>query len=120
MSKGLKNENIVSSVDIYPTLSELCGLKVPDWVDGKSFIPLLQGKSENWNNTAYSYFRNGISMRTPDYRFTVYFRNNKKVYELYDHTKTDIESVNIAGEKPELIQQLLSGWAKGNTGLYEH
>ncbi len=118
MAEGVKNENVVSAIDLYPTISELCGLKVPDWVDGKSMVPLLQGKTDNWDNTAYSYFGNGISMRTPKYRFTVYFRNNKKVYELYDHTNKDIEDVNIAGEHPELVQKLLPEWERGNTGLY--
>jgi arylsulfatase A-like enzyme len=118
MASGVKNENVVSTIDLYPTISELCGLKSPGWVDGKSFVPLLKNDTDGWNNTAYSYFRNGISMRTPDYRFTVYFRNKKKVYELYDHTKTDIEAVNIAAEKPELIEKLLPEWQKGNTGLY--
>ncbi len=119
MKSGVKNKNVVSTVDIYPTISELCGLKLPDWIDGKSMVPLLKGDTSKWDNTAYSYFRNGISMRTPDYRFTIYFRNGKKVYELYDHTTTDIESVNIAPDNPGLIEKLLPLWEKGNTGLYE-
>ena len=116
--KSVKSDDIVSTVDIYPTISELCGLAPPGWVDGKSLVPLLKGDDENRDNAAFSYYRNGISMRTADYRFTVYFRNKKKVFELYDHTGTDIEAVNIAGEHPELVEKLLAKWKKGNTGLY--
>ena len=117
-NRGVVNDNIVSTVDIYPTISELCGLTPPDWIDGKSIVPLLKGDDKNWDNVAYSYYRNGISMRTPDYRFTVYFRKNKKVYELYDHRNTEIEAVNIAGENRDVIEKLMAEWQKGNTGLY--
>ncbi|NPA35726.1 MAG: sulfatase [Chlorobi bacterium] len=116
--QGVRNSNIVSTVDIYPTISELCGLPLPDWTDGKSFVPLLRGDVVTWDNKAFSYYRNGISMRTPDFRFTVYFRNNKKVYELYDHRNKDIEDVNVAAWHPEIIEKLLPLWQKGDTGLY--
>ena len=117
---GVKNNNIVSEIDIYPTICELCNLPVPDDVEGKSFARLLKKNINNWDNTAFSYYRNGISMRTQDFRFTVYFRNHKKVYELYDHRNTEIEAVNVAEKYPEIIKnELIPKWEKGNTGLFE-
>ncbi|RUA07859.1 MAG: sulfatase [Flavobacteriia bacterium] len=115
---GIKNENIVSSIDLYPSISELCGLEVPSFTDGKSLVPVLEGRDSTWDNKAFSYFRKGISMRTPEYHFIVYFRNGKKVYELYDHTKSDIELVNIAPDNPHLVDSLLTLWEKGNTRIY--
>lgn len=58
-------------------------------------------------------------MRTPQYHFIVYFRNGKKVYEIYDHTKSDIESVNIAPDNPQLVDSLLILWEKGDTEIYK-
>ncbi len=116
---GVVSDRIVSSIDIYPTLSELCGFKVPEDVEGQSLVPILKGKKNSRVDLAFSYFRNGISMRTPEYRFTVYYRRGKKVYELYDHTSSNIESVNIAGQNPELVDSLLTLWENGNTGIYE-
>ena len=117
-NNGKVSDKVVSSIDIYPTLSELCGLKVPDYVDGKSLLPILNGTDDNWQEEAYSYFRNGISMRTPDYHFVVYFRNKKKVYELYDHRTSDIEAVNIAGDHPGVVEELMPLWKNGDTGIY--
>jgi len=115
---GIVSDRIVSSIDIYPTLSEMCGLEIPESVDGVSLLPILKGKEDKRDDLAFSYYRNGISMRTPDYRFTVYYRGGKKEYELYDHSGTEVESVNIAGQNPELVDSLLTLWEKGNTGVY--
>lgn len=115
---GFVSDRIVSSIDIYPTVSELCGLKIPKDIDGQSLVPILEGKEDKRDDLAFSYFRNGISMRTPEYHLVVYFRNGKRVYELYDHRKTDIESVNIAAQNPMVVDSLLKFWQKGNTGIY--
>jgi hypothetical protein len=57
-------------------------------------------------------------MRTQKYRLTQYFRGDKPIIELYDHSLDPNESVNIASKKPEVVTQLLPLLAKGNTGLY--
>jgi arylsulfatase A-like enzyme len=118
--KGIKNNRIVSSVDIYPTLMDLCGVAVPDGTDGKSFVSLLDSPDdENWEDVAYSYFRNGISMRTPQYRMSKYFTSGEKVTELYEYKRDFFEYKNIADEKPEVVHELESLWEKGNTLRYE-
>ncbi len=79
-------EQVVSSVDLYPTLMELCGVAMPPETDGHSMVPLmLQTGEPEWENAAYSYFRQGISLRTRFYRFTRYFRTETPNVELYDH-----------------------------------
>ncbi len=51
---------------------------MPYKADGKSIVPLLETQKSNWTNVAYSYFRNGITVRTPQYRFTKCFPVWKK------------------------------------------
>lgn len=110
---------IVSTIDLYPTLMAACGIDTPPSTDGDNLLPLLQAsEDENWRNTAFSYYRNGISLRTPQYRLTKYFREAEPQVELYDHRADSLEKVNIAGNNPELIQELMQVWEKGNTGLY--
>ena len=39
------NDTLVEQVDVVPTLLELCGIKTPFGVQGKSFAPLLRGET---------------------------------------------------------------------------
>lgn len=112
--QGVKNERIVSSIDIYPTLMELCQIPQPDGLDGRSFAGLLNKPTDKkWQDAAYSYFRNGITIRTPEYRFTRYNQMGETITELYQYGKDRIERKNIALEEPEVIQKLLPLWKKG-------
>ena len=114
-----KIDKVVSSIDIYPTIVELCGLKMPHETDGKSLVPLLNNPdNSDWKNGSYGYFRNGISLRTDKYRLTKYFRELEPLIELYDHEKDPNETKNIASKQPEVIEALMPLWEKGNTGLY--
>jgi arylsulfatase A-like enzyme len=113
------DDSIVESVDIYPTLLELIGLENPGNLDGESFADLLKGKKTQTGNVAYSYFKQGISMRTDRYRLTKYFRAAEPTIELYDHQTDPLESINIASENPKIVAELMPLLEKGNTGLYD-
>jgi arylsulfatase A-like enzyme len=118
--KGIKNNRIISSVDIYPTLMELCNVEIPDGLEGNSLVSLLDSPDdENWIDVAYSYFRNGISMRTSQYRMSKYFTSNGNVTELYDYGQDIFERKNISDDKPEVIDELNPLWERGNTFRYE-
>lgn len=116
--KGEVISKVVSAVDIYPTLMELTGVEMPHQTDGTSLVPLLNNPLQNWEEASFGYFKNGISLRTKRYRLTKYFRTQQPVVELYDHQKDPNETKNIAAENPEIVEQLLPLWEKGNTGLY--
>lgn len=114
-----KVDKIVSTVDLYPTIMDLCQIEMPHFTDGKSMVPLLTNQSSDWQEASYGYFNSGISLRTNRYRLTKYSRNSGPVVELYDHNKDPFETKNIAAENPEVIENLMPLWEKGNTGLFE-
>lgn len=117
--KGKVSDRVVSSVDIYPTVLDLCGVDAASKIDGKSFRPLLEKKRDkNWKDVAYSYFNNGISVRTPRYRLTKYFRKATPVIELYDYSKDPYETENIAERYPKIVAKLMPLLDAGDTGLY--
>ena len=108
---------ITESVDIYPSIMELCGVDMPHPVDGESFVKQLEEEAST-EQVAYSYFRNGISMRDSRYRLSKYYRDELPDVELYDHKTDPLESINIADKYPELVEELLVKLEIGNTGLY--
>ena len=63
----------VESVDLYPTLCELCGLDVPTGLSGASLVPFLQDPAWAWDRPAYTVVGHdppsGVAVRTDRYRY---------------------------------------------------
>jgi arylsulfatase A-like enzyme len=105
--KPKKIQSIVETVDLYPTLLEYCSLITPYPLDGKSLLPLIESESKRIEGMAFSYFKNGVSMRTPRYRMTKYYREEKPDVELFDHTLDPEENKNIADDNQEMVNELM-------------
>lgn len=117
--KGVKNNRIVSSVDLYPTIMDLCNVNYTTKLDGKSFKTLLtKPKDKNWEECAYSYFNSGITLRTPKYRYTKYFRGAEPTLELFKYKGSGFETKNIASENEDIIKELSPILEMGNKGIY--
>ncbi|RLD60162.1 MAG: sulfatase [Bacteroidetes bacterium] len=117
---GVSTDGIVESIDIYPTLMDLCDLESPSGIDGKSFIRLLRSPSKKGKRAAYGYFNKGITIRTKDYRLTKYFREETPIIELYDHKMARLESKNIAEGNKKIVEKLMKILVKANTELYNN
>jgi len=119
--QGTEISQIVSTTDIYPTLMKLCGTPVKHKLDGESLTELMNNPDDNkgWRNTACSYYRNGISVRTENYRMMKYFRKEELEIELYNHKTDPNETKNIAAENADVVGKLLPVLELGNTGLYD-
>lgn len=118
--KARLENSIVESVDIYPTLLELTGIDTPYDLDGESLVPLIEQVATPIDQTAYGYFKRGITVRNDRYRLTRYFRNQEPIIELYDHENDPLETINVAAQNPDIVQKLMPLLEKGNTGLYEN
>lgn len=111
-------DRIISTVDIYPTLIELCELKMPYETDGSSLVPVMTDQFAEWEDEAFGYYRKGISLRTNRFRLTKYYRTKEPRIELYDHQRDPNETRNIAGENQVIVDSLFCIWEGGNTGLF--
>ena len=101
MASGKGCSRIVESLDVYPTLTDLCGLKAPSVLEGKSLRPLLEDPVHPWDAAAYSFLSRGpvkgISVRTDQFRYTEW-DNGQAGAELYDYHSDPTESRNLAQE----------------------
>ncbi|MFC1504825.1 sulfatase-like hydrolase/transferase [Spirochaetota bacterium] len=108
---GVNCNKIVSLVDIYPTLIDLCGISPPPYnLDGQSLKPLIINPHGSWSDVALTtmWYKNH-SIRTPEWRYTKYQNGGE---ELYDHTNDSMEWTNLANNpayadiKNQLAQHL--------------
>lgn len=111
--KKHKMDQLVESIDVYPTLAELCGFDYPDNLDGESFVELLDNPEKQGQAYARSfYYRNqalGKSIRTDRYRIVRWASESDSTLavELYDHHSDTQENINIAEEQREITDSLL-------------
>ncbi|GAB5560041.1 MAG: sulfatase [Synoicihabitans sp.] len=79
---GSKSSRFVSLQDLYPTLMELTGVVPPDYLDGRSLLPLLQNPNTPWTSTAISAHHDRyISIRTAEYRYIRYSESQEELYD---------------------------------------
>ena len=115
-------------MDLFPTLAELCGLPLPDGLEGLSFVPLLDQPERKWKQAAFTVVSHagkvkggaeldptklGRTVRTERWRYTEWFDGG---IELYDHDADPHEFVNLAQSpkhveiRAELKRVLAAGW----------
>ncbi|MFK8115183.1 MAG: sulfatase [Rubripirellula sp.] len=87
-------DEAVSLIDIYRTLGDLCGLEVPEYVDGQSLAGQLSDPAAKIDRPAITTWgRGNYSVRDDDWRYIRYFDGGE---ELYDHRSDPQEWNNLA------------------------
>lgn len=112
---------IVESVDLYPTIINLCGVESDDSLSRSSLKPLLKNPKAEWKNIAFNQFARpykaaigarvpathmGYSVRTDSWRYTAWYNLKKDSFEfpeLYSFRESSIPNENLAG-KPEFAE----------------
>ncbi|HET8677659.1 MAG TPA: sulfatase [Blastocatellia bacterium] len=117
---GASSRRLVELVDLYPTLTELCGLPAPEGLEGTSFVPLLTDPARPWKAAVFCLTIK--SKKSPLFRSV---RTDRYVYvegadsdpdELYDHQTDPKEMKNLARDPQhrktvaEMKRLLEQGW----------
>jgi len=99
--------NLVELIDVYPTLCAATGVPIPKHCEGTSLVPLIDDPKAPWKDFAFTQFLRGNvtgrSMRTDQYRFTLWEENGGAIVgkELYDLKTDPSGNVNLAGHENE-------------------
>ena len=126
--KPSKTSSQTEHIDIFPTLCDLAGVNIPAILDGKSLVPIMKNPAASVKEYSVSQYPRsnataenerlgyadanamGYSIRTKQYRYTMWMSNgfrssrpfdSKLIIgtELYDYKKDPLETVNVANEK---------------------
>lgn len=107
---GRTSEEMVLNLDLAPTLLDLAGIPIPAEMQGKSVMPLAEGKKnvawrEDWLYEYYEYpgfenVRPCRGVRTKRYKFIHFFLDPEE-FELYDLKADPDEKNNLYGKPGE-------------------
>jgi iduronate 2-sulfatase len=144
-NRGAQTSEITELIDMFPSLCELAGVTVPDYMQGTSFVPLIKNPQLEWKSAAFSQFHRrpahaadgnrymGYSINTKKYHYIEWYewnaengtRGELKDKELYDREIDPNETVNIAAQASfteivaQLSAQLAAGWQKAKPPHFE-
>ncbi|MDH5682456.1 MAG: sulfatase, partial [Spirochaetota bacterium] len=117
IGKGKKSHHFALEIDLFPTIAEITGINAPDFIDGRSLLPILKKPNDssiNWRNTfLIQHWWQGVKNKKQTYLNPFYpphptkyigFRSRKYKYvhyiidnehELYNLEKDPYELENI-------------------------
>jgi len=102
--------------DLYPTFCELAGATVPDVVQGKSLLPVIQGRVAALYPAIFGYF-SGVQrmVRTERWKLIAYPQIDR--YQLFDLMSDPYETRDLAGDPQQAhvledLQGKLLAWRK--------
>lgn len=104
--QNIISDHLVSLIDLYPTLVELCGLPKKKNIDGRSIVPILTNPDSPWPYPVLTTFGKGNhSIRSDRWRYIRYRDGGE---ELYDHANDPNEWHNLApsDKHQNIINQL--------------
>jgi len=102
---GASCPRIVESLDIYPTLVELCGLPVQNEIEGETLAPLLKKPSAKWDKPGFSVWSedgktlHGVAVRTEQWRYAEFGKDGVNGAMLFDPHADPLEIKNLANDE---------------------
>ena len=117
LARNARSRALVEMVDVFPTLTELCGGATPKACEGQSLLPLLRDPTGRGREFAVSQYPReqgrvmGYTLRNDRWRYTewVDLRNGTvTARELYDQSGSLLPMRNLAAEpeNAELVAKL--------------
>ena len=125
ISKNKNSDALLQTIDILPTILDLCKIDIPLKLDGKSFSSFLLNTEEKLSDTPYTFSETGglqgpfpspmepnvFCIKSSNYKL-IYFLSSSK-WELYDIKKDPNEKNNIYNsglEIEKILKENLLTW----------
>jgi iduronate 2-sulfatase len=104
-SKPAVCHSLVELLDLYPTVSKLCGLKIPKRIQGKDISPMIENPARSVRDAAFSVApsRKGFLLREDNWAFIQYQEDASGGIELFDTQQDPQQFTNLA-ELPEYAE----------------
>ncbi len=108
MKGGQTSQSLIEFVDLYPTVADFCGLKMPHEAPGVSLRPILENSEATIKDAAFTFIRRSPklyaqSVRTERWRFTLWSDGQA---ELYDQEADPEETREVSEWHPDIVKEL--------------
>ena len=127
---GITSNSIISRqtshVDIFPTILDIIGIESQEQVDGKSLLPIINGKKLR---DSFVYIESSpgigkgkdkvIGIRSSNFKYFRDLSNTGRVLHLYDLKNDSLEENNIANKSKSVLKNLEEELLKIRSGSYE-
>lgn len=115
--------NLVSGVDVLPTLCDYAGVEIPRGLAGQSLRPLLERGRAPWRSYLVSEIFDGRMVRTESHKYVLHQRDQSAEF-LFDLRSDPGETRNLAEDRGsqatlEANRELLAAWMKETGGTFE-
>ena len=123
MPRGVTSDALVYLSDLLPTICELMAIPEPDGVDGKSLLPVLEGRSSGVRDSIFSAYRDvQRAVRDERWKLIRYPRADKtQLFDLLSDPQEchDLADERTHGPKVEQMLTLLEEWQRrlGDTAI---
>jgi arylsulfatase A-like enzyme len=117
---GRKIDSLTQLMDLGPTVLELAGLQVPDWMEARSLLPFLKGEAQEERSYVFSEHSRDALLQETEFIIMIRSRDWKLVYfiddangQLFNLNNDPSESRNLWDDpnydekKQELIKAIL-------------
>ncbi len=127
LAAGRASDRVAAHIDVLPTLLDAAGLELPEGIgiDGRSFLPLLTGKTTDWPDRSIVIQAHRGDLPQRFHNFMV--RNQRwklahpsgfgresfdgdPVFELYDMEADPLELEDVADQEPEIVEELTAAY----------
>lgn len=108
-----RSDALVYLLDLFPTVCELTGLKIPDTVEGQSLVPIMRGEKEKVRGRILGAYKNlQRTIREPRWKLIKYHVGGVKTRQLFDLENDPYELKNLiddsaCAEHVERLEALL-------------
>jgi arylsulfatase A-like enzyme len=108
---GTKCDALVETLDLFPTLVDLCAPQFKQTaypLDGHSLRRLLMGKTTPLRDAALSYWRSAVSVRTPTHRLIATIgKHGLRNTQLHDLRQSPDPAKNLATDQTATAERML-------------
>ncbi|MCB0687605.1 MAG: sulfatase-like hydrolase/transferase [Saprospiraceae bacterium] len=127
-SGNQQHDQLVSSIDLLPTILETAGIPIPDSIDGQSMLPILNGSKQTFRKFIFSEIHSSnadgktIICRDDHYKYVYHWLSND-VDEFYDLVTDPGELNNLYtqaaySDQISRMQEAIIKWAQETNHHY--